>query len=78
VDLDVILAIGTNQDHENSPMATSRLAPTNGRAETPIHTPIDPSLPGTTVDELNTNPPVSSTATPVESVSGLAIAATID
>ncbi|KAF9124610.1 hypothetical protein BG015_005054, partial [Linnemannia schmuckeri] len=72
--LDVILTTGANQVHEDSPMATSRLMPTDGRAETPIHAPIDPYHLGTIVDELNVSHPASSTGTP-ESVSGLAIAA---
>ncbi|KAF9079510.1 hypothetical protein BGX23_003869, partial [Mortierella sp. AD031] len=73
--LDVILATGANHVHDDSPMAPSRLAPTDGRAETPIHTPIDPYLPGTIIDELNVSLPASSTVTLSDSVSGLAIAA---
>lgn len=56
-------------------MATSRLAPTDGRTQTPIHAPIDPYRAGTIIDELNVSPPACSTATMTESVSGLAITA---
>ncbi|KAK3833600.1 MAG: hypothetical protein J3R72DRAFT_230870 [Linnemannia gamsii] len=65
--LDVILATGANLLHEESPMVTSTL--------TPIHTPIDPYRPGTTIDELNVSPPASSTLTMAKPASGLVITA---
>ncbi|KAF9281760.1 hypothetical protein BGZ88_011414 [Linnemannia elongata] len=64
--LDVVLATRANQDHEDSPMEIPRLAPTDGRTQTPIHAPID---------ELNVSLPACTTVTVAESVSGLAITA---
>ncbi|OAQ25134.1 HCP-like protein [Linnemannia elongata AG-77] len=64
--LDVVLATRTNQGHEDSPMEISKLAPTDGRTQTPIHAPID---------ELNVSLPACTTVTVAESVSGLAITA---
>ncbi|KAF9538509.1 hypothetical protein EC957_006683, partial [Mortierella hygrophila] len=73
--LDVVLATGANHVHDDFPMATSRLAATDGRVETPTHAPIDPYRSGTTTNKLDVSPPASLTARLDESVSGLAIAA---
>ncbi|KAG9061306.1 hypothetical protein KI688_007284 [Linnemannia hyalina] len=63
--LDVVLS--TNEHaHVDPPMATLGLAP-----DTPTH----PYHPGAIINELNVNPPASSTATLAEFVSSLAIAA---
>ncbi|KAF9279704.1 hypothetical protein BGZ88_012603 [Linnemannia elongata] len=73
--LDVVLATGANCIHEDSPVATSRLAPTNGQVETPIHAPVDPYCPGNIIDELDISLQASSTATFAGSVSGHEIGA---
>ncbi|KAK5809404.1 hypothetical protein F5H01DRAFT_381781 [Linnemannia elongata] len=73
--LDVVLSTTVEYGSIDSSMATSRLAPINGRAETPTHAPIDPRHSGAIINEFNVNPPASSTTTFAESVSGLAIAA---
>ncbi|OAQ29440.1 RNI-like protein [Linnemannia elongata AG-77] len=73
--LDVVLATGANCIHEDSSVATSRLAPTNGQVETPIHAPVDPYRPGTIIDELDISIQASSTATLAGSISGHEIGA---
>ncbi|KAK5827778.1 hypothetical protein F5H01DRAFT_362240 [Linnemannia elongata] len=73
--LDVVLATGANCIHEDSSVANSRLAPTNGQVETPIHAPVDPYRPGTIIDELDISIQASSTATLTGSVSGHEIGA---
>ncbi|KAG0053389.1 hypothetical protein BGZ83_001223 [Gryganskiella cystojenkinii] len=69
--LDVVLSTTLEHDPVDRPMATSSLAPANGRADTPTHDPIGCS--GAINNELDVNPPSSSILTISESVSGLSI-----
>ena len=73
--LDVVLSNTVEHVPVDSPMAISRLAPINGRAETPTHAPISSHHPSAIINEFNVNPPASPTTTLAESVSSLAIAA---
>ncbi|KAF8933520.1 hypothetical protein BGZ47_010838 [Haplosporangium gracile] len=72
--LDVILSTTDEHVPVDSFMAASSLTSTYGRANTPTHAPIDSHGPDAIINDLNVNPPASSTATLAKSVSGLAIA----
>ncbi|KAG0373624.1 hypothetical protein BGX24_011460, partial [Mortierella sp. AD032] len=72
--LDVASPTAVKHASIESATSPSWLAPTNGRAETPAHAPIDYHLPGAVINKFDTNPPTSSTTTFAESISGLTIA----
>ncbi|KAG0371600.1 hypothetical protein BGX24_001446 [Mortierella sp. AD032] len=61
-------------DFIDSATSSSILAPTDGRAETLIHAPIDYRLPGAIINKFDTNPPVRSTRTFTESIPSLTLA----
>ncbi|KAG0333128.1 hypothetical protein BG000_009455 [Podila horticola] len=73
--LDVVLSNTVEHDPVDSPMATSSLAPADGRADTPTHAPIHRGFGGAIINELKMSPQLSSTATLAESVSEFAIVA---
>lgn len=73
--LDVVLSNTVEHDPVDSLMATSSLAPADGRADTPTHAPIRRCFGGAIIKELKTSPQLSTTATLAESVSGFAIVA---